>query len=145
MNKRPILLAVITALLMVPLVQGCMDPANDPLAAASAVAKLGDVSAVSDVAGFQTMASTVANELTAEELASLVNVGLGQDWTLDDANAVKDLLGQIDQEKAEALENSGIDDQNATDEEVKQALEDAGLEVTDQQIDLLRELFNAVS
>ncbi|GAF96280.1 unnamed protein product [marine sediment metagenome] len=125
----------------VPLLQGCTDPTHNPLAAASGAAKL---SGTGEEDGLAAMADLIANELTAEELASLVNLGLGKDWSLDDANALKDLLGQIDEEKGQALEDAGIDEANTTDEQVKQAFADAGLDATDEQIDLLRDLFDAV-
>ena len=140
MKRHRILLGSVAALMAIPLLQGCMDTTHNPLAAASGAAKLGEVAG--EQAGLAELANVIANELTAEELASLVNVGLGKDWSLDDANALKNLLGQIDEEKAQALEEANIDE--ADDEQLKQACEDAGIEATDEQIGLLRDLFDTV-
>ena len=123
------------------MLSGCTDAAHNPLAAASGAVKL------SQVAGEQVswveLANIVANELTAEELASLVNMGLGKDWSLEDANAVQDLLGEMVL-NADSLGDFGIDNPDATNEEIQNALADAGIEATDEQIDLLRDLFSAV-
>jgi hypothetical protein len=140
MRKSMNMLGLVTGLAVVALVHGCTDPAHNPLAAASGAAKLGQVAG--EQVGLAELARVIANELTAEELASLVNVGLGKDWSLDDANAIKDLLGQIDEEGAQALEQAGID--AADDQQLKQAFADAGIDATDEQIDLLRDLFDAV-
>ena len=140
MRKTMNMLGLLTGLAVVALAHGCTDPAHNPLAAASGAAKLGQVAG--EQVGLAELTSVIANELTAEELASLVNVGLGKDWSLDDANAVKDLLGQIDEEAAQALEEANIDE--ADDQQLKQAFADAGIDATDEQIDLLRDLFDAV-
>lgn len=125
----------------VVMLSGCTDAAHNPLAAASGALKL------SQVAGEQVswvdLANLVANELTAEELASLINMGLDKDWSLEDAGAVQDLLGEI-VANADALGDFGIDDPDATNEEILSALADAGIEATDEQIDLLRDLFSVV-
>ena len=142
--KRPVtVLGLVAGLAAVALVHGCMDPAHNPLAAASGASKLSAVAG--EQAGLGNLANVIANELTAEELASLVNVGLGKNWSIDDSNAIKELMGQIDEQAAQALEGANIDDENATNEEIEQALADAGVEATDQQIDLLRDLFGAVA
>ena len=138
---RQLALVVVVALMGGVMVSGCTDAAHNPLAAASGAAKL------SQVAGEQVdltdLANVIANELTAEELASLVNMGLGKDWSLDDADSVQDLLGEMVL-NADALADCGIDDPDATNEEIQAALAGAGVEATNEQIDLLRDLFSAV-
>ena len=140
MNKLVTPLGLAAVLFVIPCLSGCgVTATTNPLAAAAGLAKL---QALGENPDIEDLAGALANDITAEELASMVNLGLGKDWTLDDANAAKDLLGEV-LANTEALGNSGIDDPNATDEEVKDALSDAGIEATDHEIDLLRELLEA--
>jgi hypothetical protein len=141
MVVKQLALVLVVATIGGVMLSGCTDAAHNPLAAASGAAKL------SQVAGEQIswieLADVIANGLTAEELASLVNMALGKEWTLEEASAVQDLLGEIVLH-ADALGDFGIDDPDASNEEIQNALADAGIEATDEQIDLLRDLFSTV-
>jgi hypothetical protein len=136
-------LALVLAIAMIGgvMLSGCTDAAHNPLAAASGAAKLSQVAG--EQISWTELADVIANELTAEELASLVNVALGKEWTLEEASAVQDLLGDIVL-NADALGDFSIDDPDASNEEIQNALADAGIEATDEQIDLLRDLFSTV-
>ncbi|UCG31599.1 MAG: hypothetical protein JSU68_08015 [Phycisphaerales bacterium] len=138
---KQLALVLAFALMGSVMMSGCMDAAHNPLAAASGAVKLSQVAG--ETVGLAELANIIANELTAEELASLVNMGLGEDWSLEDASSVQDLLGEMVL-NADALADCGIDDPGATNEEIQAALVDAGIEATDEQIDLLRDLFSAV-
>ena len=141
MVVKQLALVLVIAMIGGVMLSGCTDAAHNPLAAASGAAKLSQVAG--EQISWTELADVIANELTAEELASLVNMALGKEWTLEEASAVQDLLGDIVL-NADALGDFSIDDPDASNEEIQNALADAGIEATDEQIDLLRDLFSTV-
>ena len=141
MVVKQLALVLVIAMIGGVMLSGCTDAAHNPLAAVSGAAKLSQVAG--EQISWTELADVIANELTAEELASLVNMALGKEWTLEEASAVQDLLGDIVL-NADALGDFSIDDPDASNEEIQNALADAGIDATDEQIDLLRDLFSTV-
>ena len=141
MVVKQLALVLVIAMIGGVMLSGCTDAAHNPLAAASGAAKLSQVAG--EQISWTELADVIANGLTAEELASLVNMALGKEWTLEEASAVQDLLGDIVL-NADALGDFSIDDPDASNEEIQNALADAGIDATDEQIDLLRDLFSTV-
>jgi len=125
------------------MVQGCFPANQDPLAAASAAAKIldaldgtqTDAEAISAVAG-------ALSTMTTTELASAVNLLTGADWTLEDAATIQELVGQFDEETITQLSAIEFQEGVQTDEQIQQVLSDGGVIVTTEQVDLLRDLFN---
>lgn len=125
------------------LVQGCFPANQDPLAAASAAAKILDAleGAETDAEAITAVANALST-LTNAELASAINLLAGADWTLDDAGTIQELIGQFDEATITQLSEIEFQEGVQTDEEIQQALSDAGVTVTAEQVDLLRDLFN---
>ncbi len=150
MHRNMTLIALGTLTLAVmPLVDGCCMPATqNPVAAASAGAKI-----YASVQAFQSVetdedildavtdvAETVA-DLTTSEIASAINLLLGEDWSLEDAEAVKDLAEQFDEETISAFAEMDLDSLKETEDpnDVTQAIEDAGITLTEEQEQLIGE------
>ena len=125
------------------LVQGCFPANQDPLAAASAAAKILDAleSAETDAEAITAVVNSLST-LTNAELASAVNLLAGADWSLDDAGTIQELVGQLDEATITQLSEIEFQEGLQTDEQIQQALSDAGVTVTEEQVDLLRDLFN---
>ncbi len=131
-------------LIVVPFVTGCFAPNEDPLAAASAAAQIAQAleGAATDGEVAEALASVIVS-LTPTELASAVNLVAGLGWSLEDARAAQELLGRIADAGPEALLNVEIDDPHASPESIQQALADAGIEASVEQVVLLQQLFAA--
>ena len=125
------------------LVQGCFPANQDPLAAASAAAKILDAleNAETDAEAITAVVNSLST-LTNAELASAVNLLAGADWSLDDAGTIQELVGQLDEATITQLSEIEFQEGLQTDEQIQQALSDAGVTVTEEQVDLLRDLFN---
>ena len=125
------------------LVQGCFPANQDPLAAASAAARILDAleGAETDAEAITAVANALST-LTNAELASAVNLLAGTDWSLEDAGSIQELIGQFDEATITQLSEIEFQEGLQTDEQIQQALSDAGVTVTEEQVDLLRDLFN---
>ena len=125
------------------MVQGCFPANQDPLAAASAAAKILDAleNAETDAEAITAVVNSLST-LTNAELASAVNLLAGADWSLDDAGTIQELVGQLDEATITQLSEIEFQEGLQTDEQIQQALSDAGVTVTEEQVDLVRDLFN---
>ena len=122
---------------------GCTAPTQDPVGAlVAAEIVLAAIDGADADSQLQAAMEAVAG-LTDSQLASMVNLGLGEDWSLEDAAAVKELLAQIDEDAAAALEDLDIDEDTSP-ADIVDALADAGIDATEEQVVLLQELLGAV-
>ena len=125
------------------MVSGCTEPTQDPMAAlVAAETVMAAIDGADAESALQAAIDAVAG-LTDSQLASMVNLGLGADWSLEDAAAVKVLLAEVNDAAADALQNLDINENSST-AEVVSALADVGIEVSESQVDLLKELLGAV-
>ncbi len=140
-----VLTCVMVAAIVSPLIQGCCMPATqNPIAAATAAAKvLGAVQGFQDASTTEEMVDAVGDmaetisELSTSEIASVVNLVAGQDWSLEDAQAVKDLAAQVDEEAIDALAEIDLTQLEPDADEVIAVLDEVGITVTDTQVELL--------
>ena len=134
----------VSGLLAVALVvTGCTEPTQDPVAAlVAAETVMAAIDGADAESALQAAIDAVAG-LTDSQLASMVNLGLGEDWSWEDAAAVKELLGEINEAAAEALQDLDINENSST-EDVVSALAGVGVEVSESQVDLLKELLGTV-
>jgi hypothetical protein len=149
-------LTVVTSLAVVlgvlPLIAGCcLAPTQNPIAAATAGAKI--FGSLQELQGAQTpeemldavgnMADTVET-MTTSEIASAVNLVTGQNWSLEDAQQVKNLAAQVDEEVLDALSEVNVDALRNDPTQLAAVIEDVGIVVTDHQIDLITEAYESL-
>ncbi len=138
------------AVVVSPLIEGCCMPAtNNPVAAAMAGAKvLGAMQEFESASTPEEQSDAVVNlaqtvtSLSTSEIASAVNLVAKQNWSLEDAQEVKNLAAQVDEESIDALMNMQ-DELEALGEDPQPAdlvtlVEQAGITVTERQVELLQ-------
>lgn len=148
-----LLTGLLAVAIVFPMIEGCcMTGTQNPIAAATAAAKiLGDVEALQAATtqeevlqAIDQISDTVA-AMTTSEIASAVNLVAGQNWSLDDAQSIKDLAAQIDDEAIQALSQVELTDGNTDPNTIVDVLGGADVTVTDEQIDLLQGALNNLS
>ena len=82
--------------------------------------------------------------MSNEEIASAVNLVAGQDWSLDDAQQIRNLAAQVDEEAIDALSELDVQNTNLDPKEVVETLDEVGITVTDHQVDLVTGLLDSV-
>lgn len=142
-----LLVSVVVALVLVPVIQGCcLAPTSNPIAAATAGAKiLGSVQTFQEADTPEEMADAVKDlaetvaDLSTSEIASAVNLVAGEDWSLEDAQSIKDLAAQVDEEAIDALMQADLPslDEDPEPADIIPVLEEVGITVTEDQIELL--------
>ena len=140
---------VVVALVLIPVISGCcMIPTNNPVAAATAGAKiLGSVQTFQEADTPEEMADAVVGlagtvaDLSTSEIASAVNLVAGEDWSLEDAQSIKDLAAQVDDEAIDALMQADLPSlsENPGPADIIPLLDEVGITATEQQVDLLLE------
>lgn len=154
MSKHMTLLAgMVVSVALFPMIEGCCMPAtSNPIAAATAGAKiLGAVQGLQDAetdeevaAAVLEVAETVSN-LTTSEIASAVNMIGELDWSLEDAENIKELASQVDQDLIDNITDLGddfsLDDPNVSAEDVADILTDAGMTISESQAEILTDAY----
>jgi len=152
---------VAVALVSFPLVEGCccvpglseqLQELQDIASAATKV--FGTLQDIQDnppttpeeaIETFETVAETIQG-LEPSEIAAVISLVPGVDWSEDDAQAAKDLAAEFDEEAIENLTQNPpiLDDPETFEEDIVAALRAAGINITNRQVDLIVELIEAV-
>lgn len=142
MRNRVLASGLSLVLAALPLVAGCFPSNLNPLAAASAAAKLAEAieGAATDADALGAVA-TALGDLTASELASAINFAAGEDWTTAQAESIIELAQQFNADNIDQLTSVEFDEGVQTDEQIQQTLSDAGITASAEQVALLRDLF----
>lgn len=151
-----LLSVLVMAIVVTPLIEGCCMPAtNNPIAAATAGAKvLGAVDEFQNASTPEEQADAVVNiaqtitTLSTSEIASAVNLVAQQGWSLEDAQEIKNLAAQVDEESIDALiakqDEFEALGENPQPSDVVPIVEEAGIEVTEKQVELLQNVLDSM-
>jgi len=156
-----VMATVVAALITTPLMEGCCcvpglsEQLQDLQDIASAATKVfGTLQDVQNnppttpeeaVETFEAVAETI-QDLTPSEIAAVISLIPGVDWSEQDAESMKDLAAEFDEETIENLTQNPpvLDDPETFEEDIVAALRDAGVDITDQQVELIVELIESI-
>ncbi|MBN1346337.1 MAG: hypothetical protein JXQ73_26855 [Phycisphaerae bacterium] len=145
-KSMAVLMCVVIAVVAAPMIEGCCMPTSNLVAAATAGAKVfGAIQEYQDAQTPEEIAAAVLNiaqtvaDLSTSEIASAVNIVTGASWTLDDAQQIKDLAAQVDEETVTALTETDFPDISSDTDpsELIPLVEAAGITVTEHQVELI--------